>query len=129
MAHYSGDAVNPAFDSEPALVRVFAPTALSLVGSHVPTVASATWTGEVQLTSTPPFYVPGEFAIRLVLDGVDQGGVLGDGNYRAAFSFSGLAPGRHRLVATYSGQDSGYGDEPELLSPSSLTVRHRVLPG
>ena len=129
VAHYSGDAAHPAFDSEPALIRVFAPTALSLVGADLPTVASATWTGEVQLTSTPPYYVPGETAFRFVLDGVDQGGVLVDGDSRAAFSFSGLAPGKHRLVAVYAGGEVGSGHDEGLLRPSSLTVRHRVLPG
>ena len=125
VAHYSGDALNPAFDSEPAHIRVFAPSAITLLEPDVPTLASETWTGAVQVTSVPPGNVQGDSFVSFVLDGEDQG-VIEVGEGPVAFSFSGLTPGRHRLVAKYRDNDASDG---ALLGTSSVTVRHRVLPG
>ena len=128
VAHYSGDSLNPAFDSTPALIRVFAPSAISLVEPDLPTATGATWSGQVQLKFTPADHVPEGAYVFYVLDGVDKGWEWVGDDSRAAFSFSGLAPGKHSLVVTFPAQPLfGYADY--LVHPSTLTVRHRVLPG
>lgn len=120
VADYSGDALHPAGGSESVLVDVYAPTSTVLTAPDAPTGVGETWSGSVRVTAGAESVEVPWGTVRLTFDGVDRGTVELDAEGVAAFSFDGLAAGRHRLEATYEGNYWRF------LGQSTLTVRHRV---
>jgi hypothetical protein len=135
VAAYSGDINNNPVSSrpgdEPETVIPASPTITTnaggtvVIGSGAKLTDSATLSGGVNPTGTITFTLTSPSSSIVDTETVT---VNGDGTFTTPMGFLPLAAGTYQWVATYSGDannngaDSGFGNEPETVTPASPSV-------